>query len=192
MLGGKKEWCCMIPFPNGKYHVIYLDPPWQFNNKNTGGSLSSGSANQYNVMDVGNLSQLPINDIAADDCVMFMWWVASQPKEALALLDAWGFTLKTMTGFYWDKETKRGLDFFGMGFWTRQSSENCLIAVKGKPKRIQANIRARVRSKVRSHSEKPDEIRDKIVELCGDVPRIELFARKHVDGWVAWGDELDG
>ena len=182
----------MIPFPNGKYHVIYLDPPWQFNNKNTGGSLSSGSANQYNVMDVGNLSQLPINDIAADDCVMFMWWVASQPKEALALLDAWGFTLKTMTGFYWDKETKRGLDFFGMGFWTRQSSENCLIAVKGKPKRIQANIRARVRSKVRSHSEKPDEIRDKIVELCGDVPRIELFARKHVDGWVAWGDELDG
>lgn len=183
----------MIPFPDKKYNVIYLDPPWSFKNRNTGGSLSSGSANQYSVLTVGEMGrELPVCDLANDDCVMFMWWVASQPREALFLLDAWGFTLKTMTGFYWDKETKLGLDFFGMGFWTRQSSENCLIAVKGKPKRLAANVRARVRAKVRDHSQKPDVVRERIVQLCGDVPRIELFARERADGWDSWGDELNG
>jgi N6-adenosine-specific RNA methylase IME4 len=182
----------MIPFPNKKYKVIYADPPWQFNNKNTGGSLSSGAANHYDVMTHEDICQLPVQDIADDDCILFMWWVASQPEEALRVVKSWGFTLKTMTGFVWDKETKHGKDFFGMGFYTRQGSENCLIAVKGKPQKVSSSVRAVTRAKVGKHSEKPNVFNDKIVELMGDVPRIELFARNTVDGWDSWGKGLSG
>jgi N6-adenosine-specific RNA methylase IME4 len=102
-----------------KYDILYLDPPWQFNNKNTGGSMKSGSNAQYPTLSLQELKQLDIPSIASNDCVMFMWWVGSQPKEAIELVESWGFTLKTMTGFNWIKLTKLGKLFFGMGFWTR-------------------------------------------------------------------------
>jgi N6-adenosine-specific RNA methylase IME4 len=181
----------MIPFPKKKYKVIYADPPWQFNNKNTGGSLSSGSANHYDVMNLDAICSLPVGEIADDDCILFMWWVGSQPEEALKVVTSWGFTLKTMTGFNWVKETESGKDFFGMGFWTRGGSENCLIAVKGKPQKVSSSVRSVTRAKVGKHSEKPDAVAEKIVELMGDVSRIELFARKRTVGWDAWGLEVE-
>jgi len=174
----------------GAYNIIYADPPWSFNNKNTGGSMVSGACAKYPVMNVDDICRLPIQGIAADDCALFMWWVASQPTEALRVVEAWGFTLKTMTALNWVKETKHGKDFFGMGFWTRQGSENCLVAFRGKPKRVRANVRAVVRAKVERHSKKPDVFRHRIVELMGDLPRVELFARTHPAGWDAWGNEL--
>lgn len=177
---------------SGRYPVIYLDPPWSFNNKRTGGSLVSGAAAQYNVMTISQMALLPVPDLAAQDCAMFMWWVGSQPAEALWLVEAWGFTLKTMTGFVWEKLTKNGLPFFGMGFWTRQGAENCLIAVKGKPKRVSAAVRSVVRAPVGRHSEKPDIFRQEIVRLMGDVPRVELFARQQTAGWDVWGNEVEG
>lgn len=173
-----------------KYQVIYADPAWPFRNKNTGGSMVSGANAHYDTMSVQDMARLDIPSICADDCALFMWWVGSQPAEALYLVDAWGFTLKTMTGFNWVKETKRGKDFFGMGFYTRQGSENCLIAVRGKPKRVSASVRAVVRAKVGRHSEKPHIFREKIVKLMGDVPRVELFARERVPGWDVWGNEV--
>lgn len=175
-----------------KYNIIYADPAWSFKNKNTGGSMVSGASAHYDVMTLDDICSLPIQEIAADNCVLFMWWVASQPAEALQVVDAWGFTLKTMTGFNWVKKTKHGKNFFGMGFWTRQGSENCLIAVKGRPKPANHAIRAVVEAKVGKHSEKPDIFRQRIVELMGDLPRVELFARERAEGWDSWGNEVRG
>jgi N6-adenosine-specific RNA methylase IME4 len=174
-----------------KYSIIYADPAWSFNNKKTGGSLSSGASAHYDTMAVGDMCDLPINEIADDNCVLFMWWVGSQPKEAIILLEAWGFTLKTMTGFNWVKTTVLGKLFFGMGFWTRAGSECCLIAVKGKPKRINAGIRSVIKAPIDKHSKKPSIFREEIVKLMGDVPRVELFARNKTEGWDVWGNEVE-
>jgi N6-adenosine-specific RNA methylase IME4 len=180
-----------MDLPDKKYNIIYADPPWKFNNKNTGGSMVSGSAAKYDTMSLLGLCVLPVHDMAADDCVLFMWWVGSQPKAALAVMKAWGFTLKTITGFDWVKETATGLPDFGMGWWTRAGSEHCLIATRGNPKRASGSVRSVITSKKRKHSQKPDEIRDRIVQLCGDLPRIELFARQQTPGWDVWGDEVE-
>lgn len=174
-----------------KYNIIYADPPWDFKNKRTGGNMSSGASFHYPTMSIKDICNLPINDIADENCVLFMWWVASQPKEAIELVESWGFTIKTMTGFNWVKLTKKGKLFFGMGFWTRAVSECCLIAVKGKPKRINAGIRSVVMSTNEKHSKKPQIFRDEIVKLMGDIPRIELFARNKSDGWDVWGNEVE-
>lgn len=176
-----------------KYNIIYADPPWQFRNKNTGGSFTSGSANQYSVMSVEDLCKLQIP--AAENAILFSWWVASQPEEALAVVKSWGFELKTMTGFCWVKLTKNLKQHFGMGKWTRAGVENCLIAIKGHTERISASVRSvffeeEIFDVVRKHSQKPGIVRERIVELCGDVPRIELFAREEVFGWDSFGDQL--
>ena len=78
-----------------------------------------------------------------------------------------------------------------MGTWTRANSELCLLATKGKPKRLSASVRSIIDTPIEQHSKKPDCVRDKIVELCGDLPRIELFARQKVEGWDCWGNEVN-
>ena len=105
---------------NKKYSVIYCDPPWKFNNKNTGGSMKSGADAHYKTMNIEDIKKLPIENIAEENCMLFMWWVSSMPQEAIDLVENWGFKLKTMTGFTWIKQTKNFKDFFGMGFYTRQ------------------------------------------------------------------------
>ena len=165
-----------------KYNIILCDPPWSFNNKNTGGSMKSGAENQYKVMSIDEIKKLPVNEIADDNCVLVMWYVGSQPQEAIDLVKAWGFTLKNMNGFVWVKLTKKLLAFFGMGFWTRAGSESAIIAVKGKPKPLNKNVRAVRHEVVGEHSEKPAAFRNDIVDLCGDLPRVELFARQKIDG----------
>lgn len=178
-------------FPDKKYNIIYADPGWSFNNKRTGGSMGSGASQIYTVSSVGDICALPVQSICEDDCILFMWWVASMPQEALDVVDAWGFTLKNMTGFTWVKKTKHWKNHFGMGFWTRAGSENCLIAVKGNIKRVNAGVRSVVEERVGKHSEKPDVFREQIIELMGDLPRIELFSRKAVPGWDGWGDDYE-
>jgi len=176
---------------NKKYNIIYADPSWSFDNKKTGGSMKSGASSQYNTMSLEELKSLPVQNIAADDCVLVMWWVGAMPREALDLLEAWGFKLKNMNGFDWVKLTRRGLPFFGMGFWTRAGSESALIATKGKPKPASHSVRAVRHAVAGRHSEKPAEFREDIVKLCGDLPRIELFAREKTPGWHAWGNEVE-
>lgn len=180
----------MIELPKKKYNIIYADPPWTFNNKNTGGSLKSGSSNKYKTMSINDICSLPIVDISEKNCILFMWWVASMPSEALKVVKYWGFILKTMTAFTWIKQTVTGKDHFGMGFWTRQQCEQCLVAIKGKPKRINASVRQIIRAENTKHSQKPYIVRKRITTLCGDLPRIELFARKRVNGWDSWGLEV--
>jgi N6-adenosine-specific RNA methylase IME4 len=177
-----------------KYKIIYADPPWSFSNKNTGGNLKSGASAHYNTMSIDDICKLPINNLADDNCVLFMWWIASQPKEAIKLVESWGFTIKTMTGFNWVKTTKSDKLFFGMGFWTRAGSEMCLIAVKGKPKRINAGIRSVRLAPIQEHSKKPDIFRRDIEALMGGgggMPKIELFARNETEGWDVFGNEVN-
>jgi N6-adenosine-specific RNA methylase IME4 len=175
-----------------KYKVIYADPPWKFSNTNTGGSMKSGAQAQYSTMSLDELKKLRIDKISQDNCVLVMWWVASQPKEAIELAESWGFTIKTMTGFVWVKKTKHFKPFFGMGFWTRAGAECALIAVKGKPKPQSHGVRSVREAVTGRHSEKPEEFRDDIDILFGECRKIELFAKEYVPdpNWDVWGDEV--
>ena len=132
---------------------------------------------------------MKVNDIAADNCTLIMWYVGSMPQEALDLVEAWGFTIKNMNGFVWNKLTTKGKPFFGMGFRTRAGSESAIIAIKGKPKVYSHSVRAVHEYQVTKHSIKPPEFRDHIVELCGDLPRLEMFARDSTEGWDVFGNE---
>lgn len=179
----------MIPFPNKKYNIIYADPPWGYQNQGT----RAAAIKHYGVMKIDELKNMPINHagegIAADDCALFMWATFPMLQEALDLIEAWGFTYKTIA-FNWVKQNKSGNGiFWGLGNWTRSNSEICLLAVKGKQKRINAGVHSVVLSPIQRHSQKPDEVRQRIVELMGDLPRIELFARFGAEGWDCWGNE---
>lgn len=175
-----------IKFPPKKYSIIYADPPWKYKDSGCNGNADS----HYHTMNISDLKKLPVNEISNKDCVLFLWATYPMLKEAMDLIHAWGFTYKTI-GFQWIKQNRSGNGlFFGLGRWTRGNTEPCLIAVKGKPKRISKSISQIVISPIRQHSQKPKEVRDLIVKLMGDIPRIELFARDVADGWDAWGDEI--
>lgn len=178
-----------------KYRVIYADPAWQFNNKNTGGSMTSSAEAQYTVTSLADMAALPVAKLADDHCLLVMWWVGSMPQEAIDLCKAWGFRLVNMNGFVWRKMTKRWLPHFGMGFTTRAGSESALIGVRGKVSELIKDraVRAVIEAEVGKHSQKPNEFRVAIEKMCGavcrDVPRIELFARESAAGWDCWGNE---
>lgn len=176
-----------------KYSVIYCDPAWQFKSAKTGGKLNSGAAQKYTVTSLKDMMRLPVESLAAEDCLLVMWYVGAMPREAIELCEFWGFKLLNMNGFVWDKETKTGKDHFGMGYATRASTESALIGYRGKLSNIiqDRSVRSKIRAKVGRHSEKPNEFREAIVKICGDVPRIELFSREQFPGWDAWGNELE-
>ena len=178
----------MIPFPDKKYNIIYADPAWTFKlwSNKSGRKVSD----KYDLMSEKDIHTLPVNEIADDNCILFMWVTYPNLLEGLETIKKWGFTYKTC-GFSWIKKNKKADSFFwGMGYWTRSNSELCLIATKGKPKRVSMGVHQIVYESIREHSRKPDCVRDKIVELCGDLPRIELFARQRFDGWDCWGNEV--
>ena len=172
---------------NKKYNIIYADLPWSYKDKKCNGNCES----HYKTMNIEDICNLPIKNIADKDCVLFLWVTYPMLNEGLKLIEEWGFKYKTI-GFQWIKQNKSGKGFFfGLGRWTRGNSECCLIAVKGKPKRISNSVSQLVFSPLQEHSKKPDIVREKIVELIGDKPRIELFARQSVEGWDCWGNEVD-
>ena len=141
-------------------------------------------------MSIEELCTLPVSEIAEKDCVLFLWATFPQLKEALQLIEAWGFQYKTVA-FVWLKTNKKvGTWFYGLGFWTRGNAEICLLATKGHPKRQAKNVHQLIISPIEAHSKKPDIAREKITALMGDLPKIELFARKESPGWDIWGNEV--
>lgn len=174
-----------IELPKGKYSIIYADPPWQY--------YEGGFKNQsqhYETMTIDKLAELDIENLSADDCILFLWATFPILPEALELMHQWGFSYSTI-GFNWIKSNKNGKGFFfGLGNWTRSNSELCLIGTKGSPARQSASVSQIIYEPIGKHSEKPAIVRDKIVELIGDLPRIELFARQKVKGWDNWGLEI--
>ena len=176
----------MISFPEKKYSVIYADPPWSYRNKGT----RAAADNHYQTMTLNDIKSMPVEDIADDDCVLFLWATFPMLQEAFATIRAWEFEYKTVA-FVWAKQNRCSKGwFFGLGNWTRSNAEVCLLATRGKPKRESASVHSLVVDPVGRHSAKPTEVRERIVNLMGDVPRIELFARERVDGWDAWGNEV--
>jgi len=165
-----------------KYSVIYADPPWDWKTYSDKGRAKT-SDKHYSLMGIEDLKMFPIGDIADGDCILFMWVQDAHMSDALELGEAWGFTYKTI-GFVWDKQN------FGMGYWTRKGAEVCLLFTKGHPHREDAGVRQFISEKATIHSKKPDEVRNRIVKLMGDLPRIELFARRKVEGWDCWGNEV--
>lgn len=172
-----------------KYQIIYADPPWSYKDKANAGNRGAG--HKYPTQGTDWIAGLPVADLAADDCVLFLWVTMPQLPVVFDVINKWGFTFKT-TGFVWVKKNKKAPSWFwGMGNWTRANAELCLIATKGKPKRISAAVHSVIDTPIEGHSKKPAIVRDKIVDLMGDLPRVELFARERVAGWDAWGNEIE-
>jgi N6-adenosine-specific RNA methylase IME4 len=178
----------MIPFPKKKYNIIYADPAWTFSTWSQ--KAQRKVSDHYDVMKAEDIYNLPVNEIAEDNSYLFIWVTYPNLLEGLETIKRWGFTYKTC-GFSWIKKNKKADSiFWGMGYYTRANNEICLLATKGKPKRFSRSVHQVVIEKIREHSRKPDRIRNDIIELCGDLPRIELFARQRADGWDNWGNEL--
>lgn len=178
-----------VPLPKKKYNIIYADPPWNFKHYSDKGRDRS-PANYYRLQNIEDLKKLNIKKLADDNCILFMWVTYPFLEKAMDVINAWGFRYKT-AGFVWVKKNKKSDSWFwGMGYWTRANSELCLIATKGSPQRKSSSVHELVCTRIEKHSKKPDIVKEKIVELMGDVPRIELFARTKTKGWDVWGDEI--
>ena len=171
-----------------KYDIIYADPPWQYKDKAMSGKR--GVHFKYPVMNISDICKLDVQNICSDNCILFLWSTPPLIKDAFKVIDAWGFEYKTK-GFCWVKYNRNIFSvFMGMGNYSRSNTEDCLLGVKGKPKRLNADVRQLIQHPIMKHSMKPPETRDRIVRLMGDIPRIELFSRQKTPGWDVWGNEV--
>lgn len=175
---------------NKKYNIIYADPPWSYKTWTAKGGHKSASAH-YKTMSKQEIQEMgkTIENISEKDSILFLWVTMPNLIEGIELIEKWGFTYKTC-GFNWVKIYKSGKPVIGLGYWTRANSELCLIATKGHIRRINNNVSQIVIEEKREHSRKPDTVRNRIVKLMGDLPRIELFARQEHEGWDCWGNEV--
>ena len=186
----------MTPLPTvpGGFKAIVADPPWHYEVWAEGSSRTASS--KYNVMPTAEIAAIPVADIAADDCALFMWVTWPKLFDSLEVIKGWNFTYKTC-GFCWIKADARQQEMFrndidpfvGMGYWTRANSEACLLATRGKPKRLNADVRQGIIEPRREHSRKPDCIYERIERLV-EGPYLELFARNTRPGWTSWGNEV--
>ena len=176
-----------------KYDIIYADPPWEY--PLSGGIKNSrGMAKQhYTTMGIDEVGELPIKRLCTPTALCFLWATFPNIENAIHTISEWGFIYKT-AAFVWIKKNKCGSNFWGMGQYTRANAEVCLLGVSKRTKASEQvkshKIHQIVESVVGRHSEKPNEVRERIVQLLGDIPRIELFAREQVEGWDCWGDEV--
>ena len=173
-----------------KYKIIYADPPWKYKVYSDKG-LGRSAESHYSTMATDEICALPIEKLADRDCVLLMWVTMPCLMDGFRVLEAWGFTYKTVA-FTWIKQCRKSDKIFmGMGYYTRANAEYCLLATKGKVlERKSHSVSSVIISHIEQHSKKPDETRKRIVELFGDRPRIELFARQYAGGWDCWGNEV--
>lgn len=175
--------------PCRAFQVIYADPPWRFETYSDNGKDRSADRH-YDTMSVGEIKRLPVRELAAEDCFLFMW--TTSPHEALgvAVMRKWGFRYSG-TAFTWAKQLRIGDGWhMGMGYSTRQNTERVLLGRKGNPARMARDVPELLVHPVMAHSRKPEEVRGRIERFAGMVPRIELFARQRASGWVSWGNEV--
>lgn len=170
----------------GKFSIIYADPPWDYRNGGNGSARS-----HYPLMPLPEICALPVHNLAAPDCALFLWVTFPVLEDAFHVIRAWGFEYRT-AAFVWVKPNKAGPGWaVGCGYWTRANAEVCLLALKGKPAHMANNVRQIIAEPRREHSRKPDETRERIVQLMGNLPRVELFARQPTPGWEVWGNEVE-
>lgn len=173
-----------------QYNIIYADPPWKYNQRNNKKTKFGGGVHaHYPTMSMEEIEKLPIEKLAGENCALFLWTTFPYLDKQIQLFEKWGFRYTTL-GFSWIKtNAKNGAPFFGVGYYAKSNCEICLLGIKGKMKPISNKISSCVISPREAHSKKPCEIRDRIVSLFGDLPRIELFARESAAGWDAWGND---
>lgn len=178
-----------------RYGAIYADPPWLF--ETWGKENPASRAPKYQRSNIDELAAFPVADLCKDDSVLFMWIMWPLLPDALKLVSAWGFTYKTCA-FSWVKAHASQMKLFGddydvqvgLGYWTRSNNEVCLLATRGHPKRINADVRQAIVEPRREHSRKPDCVYERIERLVAG-PYLELFARTRREGWDSWGNEID-
>jgi N6-adenosine-specific RNA methylase IME4 len=188
--------------PKNHFRAVLADPPWAFNlwwggrsNKTPAGVPSRATKPHYGVMREEELNAIPVGDIAADDCVLFLWTCWPVIEWSFRTIDAWGFKYKTC-GFCWVKAHAQQIEMFQddidphmtLGYWTRSNSEVCLLATRGNPKRVDAGVKQAIIEPRREHSRKPNCVHSRIERLV-EGPYLELFARKSRHGWSTWGNE---
>lgn len=188
--------------PKGHYRAILADPPWRFETYNEKGRLkcpdwrtAKGMPMHYRTMSIDEICALPVTNLAAEDSVLLIWICWPMLIDALRVIHEWGFSYKTC-GFSWFKgdilplfpDDMRGQ--MGCGYWTRANSEVCLLATRGKPKRVNADVRQAILEPRRQHSRKPDCIHERIERLVAG-PYLELFARQRRPNWDCWGNQID-
>lgn len=167
--------------PTGTFSLIYADPPWQYDFSNHSGKVCE---NHYPTMTTEAICDLAVSDVAAPNCILFLWATNPKLKDALAVVEAWGFDYKTNAA--WEKT---GL---GLGYYFRQNHELLLVATRGQPGVPTAPARppSVIHAKKGRHSEKPDLVRDLLNRMYPGAHCLELFARKAHPGWAAWGNQL--
>ena len=183
-LAGLKRW---------HYGVVYADPPWSYKtySEPVEGTVPHRSlVKPYESMTREELLKLPVAEIARKDCVLHLWTISSHLDQAFELAAAWGFTFKSL-GFIWVKMQKGNPEEIkmGMGKWTRQEAEICLLFTKGKPSRTNAGVHQVLMEPAREHSRKPDGFYDRIESLSAG-PYVEMFSRSSREGWDAMGDQV--
>tara|TARA_Y100000385_G_C12840699_1_gene528670 strand:+ start:69 stop:623 length:555 start_codon:yes stop_codon:yes gene_type:complete len=184
-----------MELPDKKYSIIYADPPWHYGSKsavnNSTGNTIVSLQEHYKTMTLTEIKSLPVQNITTADAACFMWVTDSHLDEALAVFKAWNFKYKTIA-FNWIKTTVKGNFCKNVAPWTMKSSEICLLGIKGQMTKYKQknNIESLVIAERTKHSKKPQEVRDRIDLLFGNLPRIELFARNKTPGWDVWGNEV--
>lgn len=174
-----------------KYNIIYADPPWHYNERNNPNTkFSRGVHSYYPTMSTDEICALSVPDMADENCALILWVTFPRLKDGIKVMEAWGFRYVTVA-FNWFKANKSGSPFFGIGYYTKSNSEIALLGIKGKMKPASNFVSQVVVSNREKHSKKPELVKEKIVELFGDVPRIELFARQKTLGWDVWGNEVE-
>ena len=182
-----------LPLPEKEYSVIYADPPWEYRQHGTTEKSRGTALKQYPTMTTADICNLPVRKICGGGAACFLWATFPNIAEGIRVLEAWGFQYKTAAFVWVKKNAKSGTNFWGMGAYTRANAEVCLLGVSPGFKageRIRSHkVHQIIEAPFEGHSKKPDETRRRIVELLGDVPRLEMFARQRAEGWDAWGNE---
>lgn len=200
-----------------KYNIIYADPPWKYNSRaNHKTRFRGGACGHYPLMTMAEIAALPIGSLAARDCALLMWCTFPYLADQIKLFEHWGFPYRT-NFLNWTKLNPRGYDlpaddpnyapgkqyvlysdglfhsvFFGVGYYSKSNAEICLLGMRGQLPTISDAVSSAILAPRREHSRKPDEAYERIEAVFGDVPRIELFARRSAPGWSVTGNSIDG
>jgi len=181
-----------LNFPDKKYNIIYADPAWNFEIPK---NFKKGSVNKskkmfgiaqdhYDTMNLEDICNLPVQQIADKNCYLFLWATSPTLKKALQVMERWGFKYKVVA-FVWSKTNRE----MGLGHYTRTNHEFVLLGTKGSLERKSNKVKQWIKAPAFIHSKKPNEVRNRIIQLVGDLQKIELFSRTKIPNWDCWGND---
>jgi N6-adenosine-specific RNA methylase IME4 len=171
----------------GGFRLILADPPWRFDVRSDKGRGRSAERH-YETMSLERIAALPVGELAAEDCLLWLWACNPMLPHALDVMAAWG--ARFLTSGVWCKRARGGGVALGTGYWLRSSSEPFLLGAWGKPSPGSRSVSGVIEAARREHSRKPEAAYRAAEALAPEGPRLELFAREARPGWAAWGDDV--